>query len=344
MIGFSGGSQVQSTSYAEENLRHAELEEQNLRTKIEMARLQLKEGIRISSKQIRYLCEEATRYGCEGQRAEIFATEIAKASAALDGRNTVDANDLQSAAILAILPRATVLPDEMKEDLLDQTDSATSPDKTEVPKIMEPPPSMPTKGDDQSDQDDKEVSEDEETEAEEQVEEEKDQEDDEDQSDSNPEESVLEIPEVFMSGVANVKVDPQLLKFSKWTRRGKGGRRAKIFSLLRGRFVKSVFPKGKKGKLAVGELILNDLYSLHSLGTCFNSIIIFLPGATLRASAPYQKSRKKRSIGTRKEGRIVIIEKEDFRIKRMSRKAGTLVIFLVGELKLKNLDCMSQYI
>ncbi len=255
VIGFSGGSQIQSTLYAEENLHHAELEEQSLRTKIEMARLQLKEGVRISSKQIRYLCEEATRYGCEGQRAEIFATEIAKASAALDGRSTVNSNDLQSAAFLAILPRASVIPDDMKEDLLDQNVSATYPDKIEVPKIMEPPP-METRGEDYDDQDN---SEDDDIEAEEKIENQKDEEDDENQSDLDPEEEVVEIPEVFMSGVANVKVDPQLLKFSKWTRRGKGGRRAKIFSLLRGRFVKSIFPKGKKGKLAVGEYILGTI-------------------------------------------------------------------------------------
>ncbi|KAL7461770.1 hypothetical protein ACHAXS_002176, partial [Conticribra weissflogii] len=73
----------------------------------------------------------------------------------------------------------------------------------------------------------------------------------------------------------------------------------------------------------------NDLASLDSSVTYLYSITTSLLGATLRAAAPYQKSRKKRSIGTRKEGRIVIIEKEDFRIKRMSRKAGTLVIFLV---------------
>lgn len=46
-------------------------------------------------------------------------------------------------------------------------------------------------------------------------------------------------------------------------------------------------------------------------------------------AAPYQKARRKRAVGTRKEGQVVLIDKDDFRIKRMSRRAGTLVIFLV---------------
>lgn len=53
-------------------------------------------------------------------------------------------------------------------------------------------------------------------------------------------------------------------------------------------------------------------------------------GATLRASAPHQLYRRKRFAGTKKHGRRkVIVQKDDFRVKRMSRKAGTLVIFLV---------------
>lgn len=51
--------------------------------------------------------------------------------------------------------------------------------------------------------------------------------------------------------------------------------------------------------------------------------------ATLRASAPYQKSRRERSIGTKYEGRGVFLEQSDVRIKKMARKAGSLIIFVV---------------
>jgi magnesium chelatase subunit D len=50
--------------------------------------------------------------------------------------------------------------------------------------------------------------------------------------------------------------------------------------------------------------------------------------ATLRASAPYQKSRRERAVGTKYEDRGVHIEKSDVRTKKMARKAGSLIIFL----------------
>lgn len=37
--------------------------------------------LKLSTDQIKYLCEEASRAGTQGQRAEIFACEVARASA-----------------------------------------------------------------------------------------------------------------------------------------------------------------------------------------------------------------------------------------------------------------------
>jgi magnesium chelatase subunit D len=51
--------------------------------------------------------------------------------------------------------------------------------------------------------------------------------------------------------------------------------------------------------------------------------------ATLRASAPYQKARRARAVGTKYESRGVHIENSDVRIKKMARKAGSLIIFVV---------------
>lgn len=287
VIGFEGGTQ-QNSVRAEENLRKVEVEEQALRTL---------DKVQITTSQIQYLCEEATGAGCEGQRAEISATEISNASAALDGRTSVSKEDLQKAVVLAIFPRATLYPGDIVEsgdsnDTSNASSPPPSPPQGVQPILEQPPVTEDNHELDMNDTNDE-------------IEEEQPPEPDnsergEDQNEPEP----MAIPEEFFFDVAkDVCVDPSLLKASRWTRKGRGGKRAKIFSLLRGRFVKAIFPKGKKARLAVA--------------------------ATLRAAAPYQKNRRKRAIGTRKEGRLVHVVKDDFRIKRMSRKAGTLVIFCV---------------
>merc|ERR1711937_1078368 len=54
--------------------------------------------------------------------------------------------------------------------------------------------------------------------------------------------------------------------------------------------------------------------------------------ATMRASAPYQKPRRERQQANPQKkymGRKVFIEESDVRSKRMARKAGSLIIFVV---------------
>jgi len=91
--------------------------EDQLKTRIIFARETLKE-LRLAPEQILYLCEEAIRAGCQGHRAEIFASEVAKAHAALNDRDRVDADDLRMAVKLAILPRGTYIEQMMDDEMM----------------------------------------------------------------------------------------------------------------------------------------------------------------------------------------------------------------------------------
>merc|ERR1719231_2878 len=61
---------------------------ETMKTSIIFAREYLK-PLRVKREQIKYLCENAIRAGVQGNRGELFATETARASAALNGNELV---------------------------------------------------------------------------------------------------------------------------------------------------------------------------------------------------------------------------------------------------------------
>jgi len=163
-----------------------------------------------------------------------------------------------------------------------------------------PPPPPPPPQDEMEDEENPE---------DEQDQEEEDQEQEQDQEEEDDTQEMEELPEEFMIDPEGAIVDDSLLKFSDPNKKsGRSGQRSKIYSMDRGRYVKAMLPKG--GDAKSGRIALD---------------------ATLRNAVVFQKMRREKAAQTKapEELRQVYVETSDIWVKKMARKAGALVVFVV---------------
>jgi magnesium chelatase subunit D len=196
-------------SMGQEGIQDLYDQEDALRNSIIFAREYLKDKA-LSKEQLSYLCEEAMRGGCEGHRAELAATRVAMASAALED-SPVRADDLRLAVKLAIVPRSIYrLPEEDEE-------------------MMPPPPPPPKSAPQPENNMQEETSDNEDNE--------------EDKEDDEEEMGEPSVPEEFMFEAEQTDVGGDMMKFAGKQRAGKGGKSGVILSRDRGRYLRPVTPK-----------------------------------------------------------------------------------------------------
>lgn len=253
--------------------------------------------VKITEEALKLASEISMEGNCAGHRAELAMIETAKAIAAFDNRKHITAGDVKQASELALPHRVREMP----------------------PRVFESPDKEENGSTDNSEQDSRDQNEENEVEKEDELQtgENNAQEDRPEDSASGQEEkepgeesgssaesglNQLDTPEV--GDEENIEepgdiFEIQPLKIEamdRKKRRGSGKRSRTNTGSTQGRYIRYTFPKGKLKDLAFD--------------------------ATLRAAAPYQKTREA-------NGMAVTIKGSDLREKIREKRTGSTILFIV---------------
>lgn len=262
-----------------------EEKQEELRQKIFSAK-QLLPHVRVDDKMLELIARISLDMGVDGHRADIVMMKTAATIAAYKGKELVEEEEVKEAAELVLPHRMRKKPFEqsqMDKEKLEQILKEQQKQQQSQPKPQNQQQQRQQEQQRQQQQQQQEV------EGEDKKKTDKSVEEEEGENNNGSEEQVFEIGEEFSIKRIMFSKDKNL------RRKGSGRRSLTRINSKKGRYVRSKF--------------YNE-----------NNDIAF--DATLRAAAPYQKSRKK-------EGVAISIKEWDIREKVREKKIGNFIVFVV---------------
>ncbi|MBK1669767.1 magnesium chelatase ATPase subunit D [Rhodovibrio sodomensis] len=235
------------------------------------------------------LTSTAQALGVHSLRAPLLALKVAKAHAALNGVDDVRQDDAQVAARMVLTPRATQLPPAPEQDEPEQQEPQEQDQEEPEDNQQQEPEAQ-----DQQDQPPEPPPQDDDTGS-----------DDEDDQDAP---SAEELAETVLAAAQSALQPGQLERL-----RDQMGRREQGAA-------------GRAGALAKSRTRGRQVGTFRGEPSGQNKLDVM---ATLRAAAPWQPLRGRGLPGKGGTGGKLVVQPEDFRIKRLKHKTETATIFCV---------------
>lgn len=273
-------------------------EQEVLREKLNKAKENLNK-VQITEEAMKLAAVISAQANCAGQRAELTIVETARAIAALEGRTTLNQQDIRLAAEYALphrMRQAEAAAEDMEAPTEERKDTQEEQSEEEQVRQQENPwEEVPSASQQQKQESNTQGQE----EPDEQGQDNGEQKQEENLQDEMPlDESAEEnVPEEIQEIGKIFQVRPWIGEGAARIVKAGNGRRSLVrTSTMQGRYVKSSVPKKEIRDIAFD--------------------------ATLRAAAPYQRTREH-------HGMALAVEKDDIRIKVREKRTGNTILFVV---------------